>query len=75
MNAAGRQRAFRARMAERGLFPVCVYVPREQRAEIQRLAEWLCADRDLTVGPARRVSTGRLVRVTGTPPVTCNDRE
>lgn len=61
--SAERQRSYRAKMADAGLVPLTVYVPRDQQAAVYNLANRLCDDRNLEVGPVRNVVTGKMERV------------
>lgn len=67
-SSARRQAAYRSRMRDRGLVAVTVWVPAASAAEVQQLADRLAADSDLTVGPLRRLSTGRLEKIESVRP-------
>lgn len=55
------QKKFREEKARGGIVPCTVWVPRDRCPELRALAELLCSDRDLMVGPARSIETGRQV--------------
>lgn len=59
---AARQQAFRESQKAKGLAQVTVWVPAGSAADLQVLASNLVDDRDLVIGPCRRLSTGRLVK-------------
>lgn len=61
--SAARQAALRDRKRKAGLVPATVWIPAAERPALIQLAERLAADPDLTCGPLRRISTGRLERV------------
>lgn len=63
--SAERQAAFRKSMLEKGLKPITVWVPTNEAASMQILAQALCDDRDLELiaAPVRNVATGRMVKV------------
>jgi hypothetical protein len=58
-----RQRRRRARLRAEGVTEITVTVPQVEAGSVTALAARLLDDRDLTVGPLRRISTGRLERV------------
>lgn len=58
-----RQRRRRARLASSGITEITVTIPQVEAGTLKALAARLLDDRDLTVGPLRRISTGRLERV------------
>jgi hypothetical protein len=60
-DAAKRQARLRDAQAQAGLCQVNLVVPIRHRADLNHLAAMLRGDADLSVGPMRRVSTGRLV--------------
>lgn len=60
---ADRQRAFKKRMADRGLVQVNGWVHPHQLTEVRTLLDRLGGNRDLTVGPIRHESTGRLQKL------------
>lgn len=53
----------RERRASAGLVQVTLWVPVRCKSDLEILASMLRADADLSVGPARRVSSGRFVRL------------
>lgn len=61
MTSTQRAATFKARKRAEGLEQCNVWVPAELVAEMQQLAAALCANRDLTVGPARNTRTGKWV--------------
>lgn len=60
---AARQAAYRERLRSQGLETLTVKVPKVEAGSVRALCDRLCSDRDLTVGPLRRLSNGQLVRV------------
>lgn len=61
MTSAERQRRFKARMAEDGCIQVNVWVPASAAADIQRAAELIRANPDLTVARLVSAATGKLI--------------
>lgn len=64
-STALRAKRFKAKQAEAGLVQANVWVPADCLADLRLLAERLCAERGLTVGPLRDPATGRLVSLHG----------
>jgi len=62
---SNRRRAadLRERRVSAGLIQVTLWAPARCKSDLEILATMLRADADLSVGPARRVSNGRFVRL------------
>lgn len=65
MTLAKRQAAYKARMNEKGLEQLHVWVPSHLREDIRRLTKLLAEnpDLELAAAPLRNVATGRVAKL------------